>query len=202
MEYKYLLELLRTGLYKEFFADLKNCLIAFQDPRRYGRSILENSSFLVSSAHPDKSLHGTGFVARLTGSTAEFLTMWLFMCAGKKPFKPDKQGGICFELAPILPAWLFTREERSSIFYFPDGRKEEVKLPKDSFAFCLLGSTLVVYTNPKRRDTFGRSSVKPAAVSLKKKNKETISFKGAVVPSPVALKVREGYYDRIDVVLS
>ncbi len=202
MEYKYLLEVLRGGLYKEFFADLKNCLIAFQDPERYGRSILENSSFLVSSAHPDQDMHGNGFVARLTGSTTEFLTMWLLMCVGEKPFKADKKDGIYFELNPVLPAWLFTREESSSSFYFPDGRKEEVKLPKDTFACCLLGGTLLVYSNPKRRDTFGKNAVRPTAITLKKKNKEEISLKGAIIPSSIALKVREGYYDRIEVVLS
>jgi len=202
MEYKYLLELLRKGLYKEFFSDLKDCLIAFQDPRRYGRSILENSSFLVSSAHPDQNLHGNGFVARLTGSTTEFLTMWLLMCLGEKPFKVDVKGGIYFELKPVLPKWLFSKEESSTTFYFSDGRKEEVNLPKDSFAFCLLGGTLVVYSNPKRRNTFGNGAAKPAGITLKKKNKEEIKLKGGIIPGLTALKVRGGLYDRIDVVLS
>ena len=58
MEYKYLLEVLRAGLYGEFYEDFKAALIPFQDPERYGRSPIENSSFLVSSAHPDESLHG------------------------------------------------------------------------------------------------------------------------------------------------
>ena len=58
MEYKYILELLKNGLYKEFFTDFKNVLVPFQGPRRYGRSILENSSFIVSSAFPDQRLHG------------------------------------------------------------------------------------------------------------------------------------------------
>lgn len=86
MEYKYLLELLRAGLYEEFFEDFRNSLVAFQDPAVYGRSPLENSSFIVSSAHPDKTLHGAGYVARLTGATAEFLSMWNIMTAGPHPF--------------------------------------------------------------------------------------------------------------------
>jgi hypothetical protein len=39
MEFKYLLELLRSGLVKEFYADLKKALPAFMDPAVYGRSI-------------------------------------------------------------------------------------------------------------------------------------------------------------------
>ncbi|MCG2704705.1 MAG: cellobiose phosphorylase, partial [Candidatus Omnitrophica bacterium] len=188
MEYKYLLELLRKGLYEEFFSDFKNCLVAFQDPHRYGRSILENSSFLVSSAYPDESLHGNGFVARLTGSTTEFLTMWLFMCAGKRPFKVDEKKEVFFELKPVLPAWLFTKEGN--------------RFPKDSFSFSFLGGTLIVYHNPKRRDTFSKNGVKAASYILRKKNGEEVVLKGNVIPSPVALEIRDGLYERIDVALS
>ncbi len=99
MEYKYLLELLRAGLYEEFFEDFRNTLVAFQDPAGYGRSPLENSSFIVSSAHPDKSQHGRGFVARLTGATAEFLSMWNLMMVGQEPFFIDDG-----QLVPALAA--------------------------------------------------------------------------------------------------
>ena len=86
MAYKYLLEVLRAGLRDEFFTDMRRGLVPFLDPQTYGRSPLENSSFLVSSAHPDATLHGRGFVARLTGATAEFLSMWSLMMAGPQPF--------------------------------------------------------------------------------------------------------------------
>src|SRR3989339_2149590 len=79
MEYKYLLELLKAGLYKEFFADFKDVLIPFQNPKTYKRSILENSSFLASSAHPNPDIHGQGFVARLSGACAEFIDIWVIM---------------------------------------------------------------------------------------------------------------------------
>lgn len=69
MEYKYLLELLRSGLYEEFFADFKKAAIPFQNPETYGRSIYENSSFIASSRNPNPSCRGRGFVARLSGST-------------------------------------------------------------------------------------------------------------------------------------
>ena len=86
MEYKYLLEVLKAGLYEEFYEDFRRALVCFLDPAVYGRSPLENSSFLVSSAHPDESLHGAGFVARLSGATAEFLSIWTTMMAGRQPF--------------------------------------------------------------------------------------------------------------------
>lgn len=54
------------------FEDLKNALPPFMDPSVYGRSTLENSSFIASSVNPDESMHGRGFVARLSGTTAEF----------------------------------------------------------------------------------------------------------------------------------
>lgn len=181
MEYKYMLEVLRKGLYAEFFSDLKNCLVAFQDPSRYGRSILENSSFIASSAYPDKSIRGNGFVARLTGSTTEFLSIWLLMCLGKEPFKVSG-GKLYFELKPILPGWLFTAQ--------------------NTFAFCLLGKTLVVYHNPKKLDTFGDRAVRPTAIELKRKDESDIKFTGSRIPSPFAERVRQGYYDRIDVNLS
>ena len=90
MEYKYLLELLRSGLYAEFYNDFKTMLIPFLKPETYGRSILENSSFIASSANPDPKIHGTGFVARLSGSTAEFIHILLHMTAGDRAV-PDEQ---------------------------------------------------------------------------------------------------------------
>lgn len=107
MHYKYLLGLLQKGLYEEFFTLARTGLIPFRDPMQYGRSPLENSSFLVSSAHPDASLHGRGFVARLSGATAEFLHMWTLMTAGPQPFVFEN-GALHLCLRPALPGWLFT----------------------------------------------------------------------------------------------
>jgi len=49
MEFKYLLGLLKSGLYDEFFDSVKTCFPCFLKPEIYGRSILENSSFISSS---------------------------------------------------------------------------------------------------------------------------------------------------------
>lgn len=58
MSYKFYLELLKGALYSEFFEELKAGVVAFMDPDRYGRSPLEVSSFIISSAFPDENMHG------------------------------------------------------------------------------------------------------------------------------------------------
>jgi hypothetical protein len=189
MEYKYILELLKNGLYKEFFEDFKNALIPFQDAGRYGRSTLENSSFLVSSAFTDKRLHGAGFVARLSGSTAEFISIWLFMCAGRSPFYLDADKKLRLQFKPVLPGWIFSR-------------KEENGFPKDTFAFKFLNKTLVVYHNPKRKDTFGLNPAEIKSIALTFQDKSTSTFSSSFLPSPIALDVRAGKVPRIDIHLA
>ncbi len=201
MEYKFMLEILKSGMTEEFFKDFKNVLIPFQPAERYGRSLLENSSFIVSSAFPDSELHGTGFVARLSGSTAEFLNMWLIMNAGKRPFTlgPDKK--LSLRLDPHLPAFLFVKEETERIFVDSKGRESKIKIPKDSLAFLFLGKTWVVYHNPKRLDTFGKQRVSVKKISLKDSRGKTLEFKSDAVPSPHAAKIRDEWVPRIDVEL-
>lgn len=111
MEYKYLLELLKSGMYPEFFQDFQKTAVPFQNPEVYGRSILENSSFIASSANPDPKLWGRGFVARLSGSTAELLQMWGLIFFGPEPFcyEPAEDGAgkeLLFTPKPAIPAWL------------------------------------------------------------------------------------------------
>ena len=79
------------------------------DNEVYGRSPLEAGSFIVSSAFPDKKLHGAGFLARLSGSTAEMLSIWAHMMFGPQPFKVNKNGSLQLEFFPILPSLLFRR---------------------------------------------------------------------------------------------
>jgi hypothetical protein len=58
MSYKFYLELLKGSLYTEFFAEIQTGVVAFMDPEIYGRSPLEVSSFIISSAFPDDTMHG------------------------------------------------------------------------------------------------------------------------------------------------
>jgi len=160
MSYKYLLELVRCGLFQEFYEDAKTMLVPFMDPTVYGRSVLENSSFIASSVSPDPAARGRGFVARLTGSTAEFIHLWLLLTVGPKPFflKDDQLG---FQLTPALPGSWFTQHPR--IISFND---KQIELPPNSFACALLGSILLVYHNPQRRDTFGHAPAQPVKIAI------------------------------------
>jgi hypothetical protein len=109
MTYKYIYGLLKAGLYDEFYNEIKTNLVCFMNPNVYGRSTLENSSFIVPSNNPDKRLWGQGFVARLSGSTAEVLSMWYFMFFGKSLFTYDKNE-LSFSLSPKLSASFFNDE--------------------------------------------------------------------------------------------
>jgi hypothetical protein len=177
MEYKYLLEVLRAGLYGEFFQDFKQVLVPFQDPRVYGRSPSENCSFIVSSAHPDESIHGAGFVARLTGTTAEFLSMWSVMMAGERPFFVQ-DGQLHLALRPKLPGWLFTE----------DGE----------ITFSFLGSSSVTYRNPRKLDTF-EAGVKSQRIVLRTDTKHRVELRADVIGPPYAAMVRDGQVKSIDV---
>ncbi|PKQ27095.1 MAG: cellobiose phosphorylase [Actinobacteria bacterium HGW-Actinobacteria-4] len=176
MEYKYLLELLRSGLYAEFFQEIQTTMVPFLDPAIYGRSPLENSSFIVSSAHPDPSLHGAGFVARLSGSTAEFLSIWVLMMAGEKPFAVV-DGELVLELKPALPADFFTEA--------------------GEVTFTFLGHTQVTYVNPGRVDTFA-PGVEVTRTELFTGETSTV-IEGGVIGAPHAAAVRAGAVDRIKV---
>jgi hypothetical protein len=153
MSYKFYLELLKGSLYTEFFEEIRTGVVAFMDPEVYGRSPLEVSSFIVSSVFPDDRMHGKvchsclfsslllsisqGMLARLSGSTAEFLSMWNIMMAGHQPFvlsfippspfSPldhhhhhgvNQSQCAILGLRPILPAWLFDPQTKSLSFVF------------------------------------------------------------------------------------
>ncbi len=201
MEYKFILEALKSGLHEEFFEDFRKVLVPFQPVERYGRSLLENSSFIVSSAFPDESLHGAGFVARLSGSTAEFLNMWLLMNIGKRPFCLGPDGKLLLRFEPHLPAFLFLKEDTVRTMWNADGEEEKIRFPKDSLAFLFLGKTLVVYHNPKRLDAFGKMRVAVKKVTLHDKQGGRVDFRGDAVPSPYAEKVRDKHVPRIDIEL-
>ena len=105
MEYKYLLELLKSGMYEEFAEDFYKAGIPFQPEDRYGRSCLENSSFLASSSNPNPDIWGKGYVARLSGSTVEFLQMWRIMMFGICPFSVEERE-LTLRPEPMIPAYL------------------------------------------------------------------------------------------------
>ncbi|MDD5060443.1 MAG: cellobiose phosphorylase, partial [Candidatus Omnitrophica bacterium] len=180
MEYKYILELLKRGLVAEFYEEFRNVLVPFQDPQIYGRSVLENSSFIASSAFADKRLHGNGFVARLSGSTAEFLQIWLIMNLGRQPFSLDKNGRLCLTFAPKLAGWLFDKKGR--------------------YSFNFLGKIPLTYHNPKKKDTFGEKGVKIKKIIIKEKGASE-EIDSATLSQPYAQKIRSRQIERIDIYL-
>ncbi len=183
MEYKYLLELLRNELFEEFYAEFKNTLIPFQNPARYGRSILENSSFIVSSAFPNKSLHGNGFVARLSGSTAEFIQIWLIMNAGPKPFSLDGNNALTLSFTPALPGWLFDKKTKT-------------------YSFMFLGKTLVTYSNPKLKNTYGSNACRICSISFTDAQGKKVHLNSSIIPAPYAQQIRQKLIRSIDVALA
>ena len=189
MAYKFSLELLRNELYEEFFQDFKQVLVPFFQPEVYGRSILENSSFIVSSANPDQSLHGNGFVARLSGATAEFIQMMLYMTVGKQPFTVDHEGELCLEFKPVLPGWLFTEQART-ISLFRDGCRQHIEFPAHTFSFMFLGCILVTYHNPVHSDTFGAASVSPGSCTLEDLEGNILTLSANALKGIIAEKIR------------
>lgn len=178
MAFKYLLELLNAGLYDAFFAALQEHLPPFMDPKTYGRSILENSSFIVSSEHPARNLHGNGFVARLSGSTAEFLSMWVCMTAGARPFRLQ-DGQLVLRLRPTLPGWMFDED--------------------DCFAFRFLNGCEVSVYNPMRLDTYA-DGVETEKITLRSGD-EMVIIDGPIIGSPHAEQIRKGDFESIELVM-
>lgn len=200
MEYKYLLELLRKGLYTEFYQDFQQVLVPFMDPEVYGRSILENSSFIVSSANPDPSLHGNGFMARLSGATAEFISILHLLVVGEKPFQLDRDGVLQLCFKPALPGWLFTREAKTSRLLI-QGQWQDVTFAPDTFSFMFLGEILVSYHNPNRKDTFGQESVSPANWQIFDKEGNSQTFKGSQISGENAVRIRERRISSLEIEL-
>ncbi|MFH1791696.1 MAG: hypothetical protein ABH885_06930, partial [Candidatus Omnitrophota bacterium] len=199
MEYKYLLEILKKGLYAEFYDEFRKVLIPFQDPARYGRSVLENSSFIVSSAFLNKDLHGAGFVARLSGATAEFLHILRLMNLGEKPFIV-MGNELIFAPRPVLDKRLFAGKAGTVLFRFKDGMKK-VAVPAHSYAFNVFENTLIVYENSKRANTFGRHMVKPARFTVTYRTGRKITVKESYMGEPISSALREGKVDMIRILL-
>jgi len=183
MHYKFMLETLRSGLVDDFFKDLKSGLVAFQDPAVYGRSVFENSSFIASSRFPDARLHGNGFVARLTGATAEWLTMVLHMGLGRRPFQ-WVDGDLHFAPEPTLAGWMFAS-------------KASGDFDQDTFGFCAFSKTWIVYRNPGRRDTWSGAGRKVARYHLTYRDGRQQDVDGRALIGAPARDLRDGKLSRV-----
>ncbi|CAD6879613.1 hypothetical protein [Methylomonas albis] len=196
MHYKFVLEMVRAGLLDEFYANIDTLLVPFHDPDEYKRNPVENSSFLVSSGFTiDPRQHGRGCVARLSGATVEFLHLWTHLFLGAAPLVFEA-GQLRFKPAPVLVGRFFAIEQQS---VKPFGLEES--LPANSVACALFGSTLLVYSNPLRRDTFGPHAVKPCQYRLYGRDSGTQTFTADCIAGQTAEALRLGQFRRVDVLL-
>jgi len=176
MEYKYLLELLKNDLHEEFHEDLETMCIPFLDFKVYGRSLLENSSFIASSANPDEKIHGKGFVARLSGSTAEFLEIWQHMMFGRNCFE-NRNGELHLTFSPSIPEYLI-----------PENRIIET---------TFLGSVETRY-HLKKKEALIPGKYKISEIVVTDADGVEKSYTSSV-DGDEAIKIREGRVKKIDV---
>lgn len=196
MHYKFVLEMVRAGLAGEFYEQIERLLVAFRDPAEYGRNPVENSSFLVSSGFDvDPRQHGRGCVARLSGSTVEFLHLWTYLFLGATPFVFE-DGKLLFRPGPVLSKSFFsTKEQTVNPFGF-----EEI-LPAGSAACALFGATLLVYINSEFQDTFGQTAVKPCSYLLYGWDGSMQAGESLYLEGEIAEALRQGQFRRVDVLL-
>lgn len=165
-------------MYLEFFKEIKTGVSCFLNTQVYGRSPLEASSFIVSSAFPDKALHGSGFLARLSGTTAEFLSMWNHMMVGEAPFSVNSDGKLQLALQPVIVDWM----------WHDDG----------TLTFKFLGAIEVTYVMHAKKHSWD-SQVTSYDLHG---DDGTVHVDGAVVPMPYAADVRALKYSAITVTLA
>lgn len=181
MSYKYYLQLIRGKLYDEFFAEMKGGgILPFMDPTVYGRSLMECSSFIASSAFPDPSIVGAGFLARLSGSTAEFMDMWKLMFIGPEMFFLNDRGHLEMQFTPALPAWLFEDEASDNSPTFDKDGNHVV-------SFKLFASIPVTYHNPGGGALYG---VNPKSYKVTMTDGSKQHFDGPTISSETARAIR------------
>jgi len=182
MSYKYYLELIRGNLYDQFFSEMRGGgMLPFMDPDVYGRSLMECSSFLASSAFPDPATQGRGFSARLSGSTAEFLSMWVLMFIGPEPFILADDGSLQMQLVPALPSWLFEDLDDD----LPGTYDEDGNL---IVTFKLFRSIIVTYHNSEGGNLYG---VSPNSYKITKDDGTSVTVDGGVIPTDEAIAIRK-----------
>ena len=179
MSFKYYLQLLRGKLYDEFFAEMVGGgMMPFMDPDVYGRSLMECSSFMASSAFPDPNQHGRGFLARLSGSTAEFMSMYKLMFMGPEPFFLNDDGKLEMKLTVALPSWSFEDDENEGV------RDDDGAL---TVSYKLFGKIPVTYHNKDGSNLYG---VSPAKYVIKMKDGSVVEANGSV-PTPTSEAIRK-----------
>lgn len=177
LSYKYYLEMIKKNLFDQFFDEMKNGMLPFIDGRKYGRSVMECSSFIASSAFEDPSMRGRGVLARLSGATAEFLSIWKLMFIGQTLFQLNERGNLEMQLVPSLPVWLFKQNEVQS----SDDERYVVR-------FKLFQSINVAYFTATPKDLF---CVRPLRYSIGLRDGSMMSVDGPTISSTLAANIRK-----------
>ncbi|VEU35779.1 unnamed protein product [Pseudo-nitzschia multistriata] len=181
MSYKYYLQLLRGKLYDQFFDEYKGGgILPFMDPDVYGRPLTECSSFIASSVFPDPSIHGMGFLARLSGSTAEFMDIYQLMFYGPTMFYLNEEGDVEFQLKPAIPSWLFHDDDSHGDSMMDEDGQYIV-------SFKLFGAIPVTYHNPDGGNIYG---IPPNKYVIVMKDGSTEEINEDFIPNKYALKIR------------
>ncbi len=201
MEHKLLLSMCESGQYGRLFETMRDVMVPFQPPERYGRSPVENTSFIVSSRHPASERHGRGYLPRSSGTSAEVLDLFLRMSFGDRPFRVEN-GELVFELAPVLPGWMFSEREEERTLVSADETEHAIRFQAGTYAALLLGGALVVYRNPDRLPTYGDGGARVKAMQLTRQDGSGLQVEGARVAGAVAREIRDGVFCRIEVTLS
>jgi hypothetical protein len=127
--------------------------------------------------------------------------MWSLMAFGQEPFKTEV-GELIYDPEPNLTADLFTKEKRVEKLQLSEKEAVEVEIPEDAFAYRFLGSTLVIYHNPERANTFGQDGVSPAAYKLIDEAGKVYQREDSVLKGKLAKKVRAGEFKEINIFLA
>jgi hypothetical protein len=174
MSYKFYLELLRHDMFDAFFEEMLSGMLPFIEPNLYGRSLMECSSFIASSAFEDPTVRGRGFLARLSGATSEFLSMWVLMMIGPEPFFTSSTGLLQMQLLPALPRWMF--------------RDSGEKNKPPSVSFKLFGSIDVTYYHERGMENIYR--VHPTRYVVVLRDGSVFDIPGSTIPFDLADKIR------------
>jgi hypothetical protein len=176
MSYKYLIGMLKSGLYDEYYEDMKTAMPPFMNPEVYGRSPLENASFIATSNNPNPQNHGRSFVARLTGTTSEAITLLMLMMTGKKLFTYQDQI-LRFQIEPKLKKDFFNENKEVS--------------------FTLFETIEVIIKNPDGKDTYNLSPVQ----YILENDVDQVIIDGPYVEGHLAEQIRKKHFTRITVTL-
>lgn len=178
MTYKYLLGLLKAGLYDTFYEEIQSNLVCFMKPEVYKRSTLENSSFIATSNNPNPHIHGKGYFARLSGSTVEAVNMWTMMMTGGQPFKII-ENELCLDFNPKLHASFFNEDH--------------------SLSFAFLKDIKVTYVTDRLVNTYDEYKVHKIEVIS---DDETIEVNDSMIKGELASKIRDGYYKTLNIFIN